>query len=88
MNKMTGTLRAALVPEDVGSSMYSEAVELLDAHSGTYPVKGEIQVRMIIPTIAMVQTSPEILGLYNNIVVVIGRILNVLWPRKREEGDK
>ncbi|CAN0442065.1 unnamed protein product [Ascophyllum nodosum] len=39
---MTGTLLAALVPVDVESSVYLQAVELLDAHSETYPVKAEI----------------------------------------------
>ena len=53
---MTGTLLAALVPVDVESSVYLQAVELLDAHSETYPVKTEIWVCVVTSTKAVIQT--------------------------------
>ena len=68
---MTGTLRAALVPVDVESSDYLQAVELLDAHSKTYPVKGEIWVCVVTPTTAVIRTIHRAFGvaLYKNIGV-------------------
>ncbi|CAN0416063.1 unnamed protein product, partial [Ascophyllum nodosum] len=54
---MTGTLRAALVPVDVESSDYLQAVELLDAHSKTYPVKDEIW--------AWIDDTNNSVGIYN-----------------------
>eukprot|EP00904_Undaria_pinnatifida_P011661 jgi/Undpi1/7625/HiC_scaffold_23.g10098.m1 len=37
------TLRAALVPYDEDNTLFAEAVTLLDAHAGSYPIKGEAQ---------------------------------------------
>ena len=60
---MTGTLLAALVPVDVESSVYLQAVELLDAHSETYPVKAEIWVCVVTSTKAVIQTIHRAFGL-------------------------
>ena len=44
---MNVVLRAALVPFEADSSMYTETVELLDEHAEIYPTGAEVWVSMI-----------------------------------------
>lgn len=42
---MTGTLGATRVPYSSDSDEYDEAVDKLDEHAGSYPIRGELRVR-------------------------------------------
>ena len=44
---INGVIRAAIVPVEEDNSMFLEAVELLNAHADTYPIRGEVWVSLI-----------------------------------------